>query len=452
MSSTTREPDTAAPLLLKTPLFADAARTFVLLAWAGMTLATLWLVVARGFYLPLHDEYPFLLPVLLGEQDLTLGWLWEQYGPNRLPLGKLVNITLLEISGCSFLSGAFFNLAGLSITSLGLIVAARRARGHTVFADALFPLVLLSWSHYENIVWNMTVSHVLGYAVHFSVLILILQGPERLPARSAILAAFCIALLALCGPSNLAYIPALSLWLGFLAYQTWKSSMPGRSPTLVGIMAFGLLGLALLALVFHGFGKDTPSSESSDLGTTLRGALEALSMCLASGKVAGSSPLDALTMWFAMDKAPRTDLVQDGLQLWMLLAGTLALLLLATTGLLVVVILRRPEERLRALGLLLFLGSACCVFLVLGRSRAGAGTLLAQPRYSIFAMPALFTIHLAWSLYGPGLARLLVPCGLFLGVGMLAPSNFQFGLQETTIVRKGIMEEFEADLLAGLKK
>src|SRR5262244_2151492 len=118
--------------------------------WAGMTGAALWLVCSFGFPLPIHDDYTYLVPVLTGEQPFSLGWLWELYGDNRLPLAKLVHAALVIVTGNRLLTGAFFSVLVLSAIALGLIVAARRVRGYAALTDAVFPLVLLNWGPYEN--------------------------------------------------------------------------------------------------------------------------------------------------------------------------------------------------------------------------------------------------------------------------------------------------------------
>ena len=292
-----------------------------------MTLAALGLLWQHGFHVPLYDEYLYIVPVLAGDRQVTLSWLWEFYGDNRTPLAKLVNVALLGATGNSFLAGPWFNVLALSSVALALMVTARQIRGCSRYVDALFPLILLSWSQWENLVWGMNLHFVLGHAILFSVLCLIVKGRSSLPMSMDLLLGVLVALLPACGPSPLAYVPALVVWLVYLACRNGAAGRIGRAMVLG---AFALLASAMVVLYFAGHSRGA-ASYPLDVAASLRGALELLSMSLVSQKLAAARP------WTL---AP---------ELWVVLAMGLILFIVTSGLFLLRVAIRQPPERPRAL-------------------------------------------------------------------------------------------------------
>jgi len=63
----------------------------------------------------------------------------------------------------------------------------RRLRGRLIYADAFFPLLLLSVGHYENIIWTWQIQFVMSSVLIGSLFLLIIGHPDRLPRRSGLL-------------------------------------------------------------------------------------------------------------------------------------------------------------------------------------------------------------------------------------------------------------------------
>jgi hypothetical protein len=126
---------------------------FVGAAWAGMLGAALWFVWDYGTNVPFWPDEWGYASILSGEQPVSLAWLWQQHLEHRLPFPKLVWLGLLRVTGYDFRAGMYCNVLLLGALALVLILAARKLRGRTSYADAFFPLILLHWGHWENLLW-----------------------------------------------------------------------------------------------------------------------------------------------------------------------------------------------------------------------------------------------------------------------------------------------------------
>lgn len=418
--------------VLATPPSTDGGITlFVGMIWLAMVVITIWLVTVHGFVAPFMDEFPYLTPVLTGEQQITLRWLWDQYGDNRIPFAKVMNVTWMWVSNYDFRAAPVITVLLLGATSLALIWVARRVRGRQSPTDAVFPLILLSWSHWENLAWTMQLHFVIAHVVLLTLLLLIVVQRTYGRPLLLVLASLSVASLPALGPSTLAYVPALVVWLGYVGFLLWKdASEDGVQPL---FLAAGLLvpALVMVGLFFLGYQKDPSAKTSPDLLSWGRGLLQAISMAFASDTVSNLS--------FTEASPP----------LWAFVAWPLLVLYLATAGLLIYAWVRWPAERGRAAGLLLFLGGAASMFVVFSWARGDGDQILTQPRYSIFAMPPLFCAYYAWLLYGPRPAAALVQTSLFATVGVLLPVNLEFGHNYTTHVA-GALRNYVADLRAGI--
>ena len=98
--------------------------------------------------LPCFDDWT-LVPVLTGARPLTPAYLWEPFNEHREPLPKLVLNALGRLSGFDFRAGMFLNVLLLAGLAAAMLRTARRLRGSCHFADAFFPLVVLSLAQWE---------------------------------------------------------------------------------------------------------------------------------------------------------------------------------------------------------------------------------------------------------------------------------------------------------------
>jgi hypothetical protein len=109
---------------------------------------------------------------------------------------------------------------------------------------------------------------------------------------------------------------------------------------------------------------------------------------------------------------------------------------------------QRPQERVRCLGYLLFLGGIACLAVGLGWGRAHWGKSAGFiPRYVTLAAPALFTVYFAWQDGGRFGGRLVQMVTFTLLCGVLA-INMQKGLEGGRELRAKLAP-FERDVAAG---
>ena len=178
--------------------------------WAAMTVALLGYVWAFARDVPWWDDWD-LVPVLSGREPVSATWLWERHNEHRLPLPKLMHLALAVPSGPDFRIAAYINALGLAAGALVLILAARRLRGHTTLADALFPVLLLHWGQYDNLLWSFQVQFV-GSTVLFLAAVTLMATARRghLLGRG-VAVGLCAAALPFFGANGTALAPALGL-------------------------------------------------------------------------------------------------------------------------------------------------------------------------------------------------------------------------------------------------
>jgi hypothetical protein len=120
-----------------------------------------------------------------------------------------------------------------------------------------------------------------------------------------------------------------------------------------------------------------------------------------------------------------------------------------TAAILIQCALRRPAERLRALGLLLFLGAAAVLVFVIARSRAGMGLdYVYRGHYLILVVPALCCIYFAWEIHG-GFVTRLIQFGLMVVLAALVPLNLRAAIQIGKDL-KWTTAAFERDVQKGI--
>jgi hypothetical protein len=326
----------------------------------------------------------------------------------------------LELSGNDFRAGMFLSVLLLGALAFAMIRAASRLRGTISYADAFFPLVLLHWGHAENLLMGWQVCYTLLIALVGTLLLIIVRSGAQPTPKAAKLAGICLVLLPLCGPGGLAFAPPLALWLGSVAAARLRSADPAVRGQGLLELTFVLAALVLAALYFVGYRTPSFHPASPGLGATLTICLQFLS--LSFGPAAAS--------------------------LWPLSGLVMPTLLVMSAGVLFVAWRRQPQERVRVLGLLLFLGGVATLALCLGWGRAGYGTDYGlAPRYVTLVTPALLWVYLVGCLYGPPASRRVAPLCLCALLCFVSPLN----LREGSVYgrgRRSQMRAFERDVRA----
>jgi hypothetical protein len=153
-------------------------------------------MVVFGRNLLLVDEWEMVVPFLTGIRPLTFENLWAVHNDHRIVLTRLIELSLVRLSGGDFRVGMYVNVAVCAAIAAALIRAARRLRGRPAYQDALFPLLLLQLGHHQTFLRGDTIGNVLATAFACALLLIILQGraaaaPRRLgrglPAAPAFL-------------------------------------------------------------------------------------------------------------------------------------------------------------------------------------------------------------------------------------------------------------------------
>jgi hypothetical protein len=391
-------PGAAAPLTRRKarPLFASL---FVWAVWAVMLASDLYLVATYGSNVPRQDDW-FLVPAMTGNQPVTPAYLWSLHNEHRLPLPRLVQLSLYTLTGNDFRAPMYFNVALLGIVAAGLIYASSRLRGQPLPVDAFFPLVLLNWGHADNLLWSWQVGFVLPTALASAFLTAIVLSPVRLNGRWAALAGVCLLLLPLCGANGLLLVPALALWMVIIGVAQLRSdhSSVRRVGAAMALTALAALGLIALYLVgYHG----PRMYERPDLLHCLPTSLQFLSASF------GMVDVHWWPAWAAGCLAAFAAAVLAGAAVWR----------------------RQPEHRAPVLGLWLFLAAVISLALGLAWGRAGCpGAMGLAERYVTLAAPGLCAVFLLFVLCG-GRAGRWGQATLFLATAAMLYLNTRGGLQ-----------------------
>lgn len=393
------------------------ATLFVAAVWAGMLLAALAFVWNYGRNVPFWPDEWAYAEVLTGRQPVTLKWLWERHFEHRLVLPKLIWVGLLRLTGCDFRAGMYGNVLLLGVLALALILAARRLRGRTSYADAFFPLALLHLGHWDNFLWAWQIQFVSSTFLAGALLLTIVRSGAPLHWKGTCLAGTCLVLLPVCGANGVAFVPALALWLAYAGALRWGSP-PGAGGKRDALLAWAFAAAALLIVALFVLGYERPNHRPTDNGVWR-------SLTMATQFFGASLGLGPGQSWL-----PYSGLVVVGLLL-------LGVALLARAW------LKRPQERSRAAGLLFFLGGLACLALGLGWGREEI-----YSRYVTLAAPALCCAYFVAGLYGGrGFGRLLQGSLLALLLAAL-PFNVRDGLDQGR-ERREALEGFARDVRAG---
>jgi hypothetical protein len=397
------------------------AWTFVWGTWAGMIVVTLIFAARYGISVPVADTWSQTVPRLIGEEPVTIAWLWDQAGDHRFPMGKLVHLGICQCTGGDFRAPVFVNVLGLAAMAFSMIWASTRVRGWTSYSDAFFPLAILHWGHFEHLANGWMVLFVIP-SVLVSVLFIVVVSQRAPPtARTAILIGICLSALPLNGSSGIPFVAALALWLGWAGVLQWRSRGPHgiRNGLLTAGMA--VMALLLLGLYFLHFQRDYSYGipPSHTLSGVLRGSIHFLS-------------------WGFGANVYRP----------YLFGGGIVVLLFLSTAILALAWCRLPGERFRILGLFLFITGVVGLSLGLGWGRGERGEDMFQSRYIVFSFSALQAIYFIWGMYATAVIAQFVQMCLLILACMMLPFNMVEGLKVGKLWLSQ-SRAFERDMEAG---
>jgi hypothetical protein len=401
----------------------DGAGSAVLvwLIWAA-TLASILASIARdGRNIPFEEDWLMVAPMTGHEPDIPR-WLWSQNSEHRLPLPRLVNLTLLRATR-DFRSTMVFDTLALGAVAAAMILVARALRGgQTSLADAFFPLLLLQLGNWDNLVWGWQIQFVLPTVLACALLLIIVARPA--PPTGGILLGGAIALigLPLSGANGLIFTPVLAGWFAYAAWVRRRASGKDQETGLWLPAGAALVAGLLCVVYFIGYDPSPWNEPSPGLGATLA----------TSGK------------FLALSVGPAA------VKSWVLFGAVVSGVLVSSVIALVRAWRPRGDERLRIAGLLAFLAAIGVLALAVGWGRAGhvVATGRMPTRYVLLAAPGLCAAYFSLLLYGEGWLRRAGPAGLALLLALLFPLNTRIGFQRRAWFGEG-MAAFEQDLAAG---
>ncbi len=357
--------------------------------WAACLTVAISFVLRFGPNVPFEDEWD-LFWQLVGEQDITLQWLFSPMSEHRIPLSRLVWLSVHSMSGYDFRAGMLVNVLLLAALAARWLWATARLRGNLSATDAFLPLLILSLAQYENFLWPMQVLFVLP-AVLFGFLATAIAIARSDARRPPTLLGPCLVLLPLCDASGLVLSLPLVAWLlvDSVVRRRWLDR--GAWPLLACVTTAAVVDLVFLATL-----QRSDNLPPYVVAAALPGAAEVL----------GSS-LGPAT-------APTHRLVATVL---LGLISTAAFLLVRSWY-------RDPTLRLREEGLLACLAAPCllCVAIGYGRGMLGPGACL-LPKYGTLTSPLLACIYVICVIHGGPRRGVAVRSALLAAAILVAPRN-----------------------------
>jgi len=362
--------------------------------WLGMFLGGLYFVMRYGSRsLPISDEWG-----LLQGGSLSLDWLWAQHAEHRVPLAKLIWLGVLRLTDGDFRFGTLLTTSAWGAVSFAAIAAVRTVRGRLRWTDVFLPLALLNFGNGLNSIWWWCINQNLAPLVGLLLLLIIVVGGRQTRAVGPTAIASGLILIALCGPGGLPYVVALGPWLGYWCVMHWKSSTPHARRNSLIVAALTAVAFILLACYFMGFNPSQNWPRSPGRMAAAGASLQILSLGLGTA---------ARPYWGAL----------GGAILALAVAGAVCLAIIAY---------RRQEERVRALGLLMYIGAIAVLVVSIGRARSGMSSdYIFLGTYVPLVTPLLCCIYFIYDEYAVPRARSAVLASL-VGVSLaLFPSNLQ---------------------------
>jgi hypothetical protein len=368
--------------------------TWLLLSWS------LWdFVRSYGVNVPHFDEWE-MVPVLTGEQPVTLKWLWSQHNEHRIFIPRLIYLALARATHDDFRAGMYFNVAALAAAAAGLVLLAARRRG-TDYADAFFPVLILTLGQAENLYWSFQVGFVASAVLSVAVLMLCV-GSVRMSFGRAMALGSCALMLPLIGGNGLALAPCVSVCVLSAGWDVWTRRPLDRWKA-VSVWLMAVLAMALTRFYFVGYERPAKHPVSPSLESTRDAAMQFLTTGLGEAVKKG---------W------PETRYV---LWAWFV----------AVAALLAYVWFVRPEQRARAFRLLLFFAAMCSLAVGIGWARSALGPeAMFASRYTTLAAPFWCAVYLAWELLERSGTRRFAQTCLFFLAASFAAANHDIGMQE----------------------
>jgi hypothetical protein len=364
-----------------------------------VSLAGLCFVAIFSLRFPYADEWEWIGRVT-GNEPVTLSWLWSQHNEHRMFLPRLIYFALGWLSGFDFRAGAFFYIFILSGLSLAMMATVRVFRGQTRLYDAFFPLLLMHWGQYDNLIWGFQLNFVTSVVVEGIILLMVSRCGDGITFKLSILLSLCLILLGLCGSYGIVYLPPMICWLLYAAARKWRGNELHSKSNAMAIFIAAMVPASLVAFYLHGLHT---THYSPNFYSTLRTMIQFAS-CGIGQTAKDIWPLSGVVALFACAIIAKNSLSA---------------------------LLKQPAERLKAAGYLSFVAGFVALALAIGVGRTGP-MIGFEPRCITLAMPLLILLFLQCESQMDSFLKLYVPRILFILACILFVVNVQKGIVYST--------------------
>lgn len=397
-----------APHYLRWYWEAMAAPAFVWMVLGVLFLAALAFVGTYAGAVPQRDDLEWANVIAPGQWP-SAEWWWSPFNEHRIPLPRVFFLALAWTTG-DIRSGMFFDVLVLAGLASAMVLAARRLRGRTSYADACFPLLWLSVGNAENLLMMHQVSLVVPTAITSLLLLFVCTDPRPPALGRSLGIGLCVLGLPLCGAPGLTVAPPLLLWCLYAGRRAQSGSGgsggSGGTPSqrAAGRVLFAAAGLTAALLVFYFVDFDNPARTAYLLEPL--GVLRQAWMFLSLGFGPAAREAWPVSGW---------------------LCGALLTAVLLILG---QVLVRRPAERLRALGILAvgagIFSMAVSTGIARGNQDPFAGFAL---RYVTLPTPWLCCAALTFALYPPRAVGRFLGVTIFSATLLACMENARIGVE-----------------------
>lgn len=208
---------------------------------------------------PYSDEWNFL-PQAIENEPLTWDWLWAQHSDHRIPIQKIIQVSLLRLAGYDFGLLIVANTILTFVISGFLISLVRSYRGNSRVGDLIIPLILMN-TGFGPFIWSFHFQFMSSALLSLLFLSFFLQKNIYLFNISYIMGSISILLMAFCGMNGV--ITSVIISALFFPYMVWMRPINNK-PTLYTVMVILVLVLVASIVIISSW---NPSGATTISGT-----------------------------------------------------------------------------------------------------------------------------------------------------------------------------------------
>lgn len=153
----------------------DAMSTIGLAAWGAASAVTMFFVAYSAVYLPFQDDWRFTA-VFLGEEPLSLEWVWARHAGHAFPLTRLVVTAIWRLAAGDSRWVYVLNAALASAGSLWLLLSVYEQRKRGSIFDLILVIHGVSLVHYWSLLQNINLSFMIYLFLFSFILGAMLRG------------------------------------------------------------------------------------------------------------------------------------------------------------------------------------------------------------------------------------------------------------------------------------